>query len=89
MNQPGGSTLEPRIAGADTSEWIDGIARVLTGGHSPSWDGPQIPDGLALCVGCWRLIAVWQLGGERCPGLARSDGLMTAAIRALPEPGRE
>lgn len=88
MNQPGGLALEPGSAATVTSEWIEAIARVLTAGHSPSWDGPQIPDGMALCVSCWRLIAAWQLGGERCPGTARSGDLMTAAIHALQEPGQ-
>jgi hypothetical protein len=37
-------------------------------GHRPSWAYSQVPDGLALCVGCWRPIAARQLGGERCPG---------------------
>jgi hypothetical protein len=31
----------------------------------------QVPDGLAICVSCWRLITVWQLGGEPCPGTER------------------
>jgi hypothetical protein len=55
---------------------IEGAARDLhdlgeeptTHGHRPSWAYSQIPDGLALCVGCWRPIAAQQLGGERCPG---------------------
>ena len=37
-------------------------------GHRPSWSYAQVPDGLALCVGCWQPIAAHQLGGERCPG---------------------
>jgi len=40
--------------------------------HSPSWGYPQIPDGLALCIRCWRLITVLQLGAENCPGAARA-----------------
>ncbi len=34
-------------------------------GHRPSSRYP-IPDGLALCLGCWRPITAQQLGGERC-----------------------
>ena len=36
-------------------------------GHCPSWLYPQVPDGLALCVGCWKPITAWQLGAEACP----------------------
>jgi len=36
-------------------------------GHRPSWRYP-FPNGLALCVGCWRPITARQLGGEACPG---------------------
>ena len=79
MNQPGVSALEPIILDAANSALLESAARDLEGfteeieplGHSPSWDCPQIPDGLALCVGCWRLISAWQLGGERCPGTER------------------
>jgi hypothetical protein len=55
---------------------IEGAARDLQDlgeeqmihGHRPSWAYSQVPDGFALCVGCWRPIAAQQLGGERCPG---------------------
>lgn len=75
MNQPIVSALEP-IMGAVNVALVEGAARdlegfseeILTPGHSPSWRFPQVPDGLALCVGCWRLITAPQLGGERCPG---------------------
>jgi hypothetical protein len=81
MNQAGDLALEPIILGAAANgALVDSAARDLEGfsaeilapGHSPSWGSPQVPDGLALCVGCWRLITVWQLGGERCPGIERS-----------------
>ena len=42
--------------------------QIMAPGHCPSWSYPQVPDGQALCVGCWLLITVEQLGGERCPG---------------------
>jgi len=42
--------------------------QIMAPGHWPSWSYPQVPDGQALCVGCWLLITVEQLGGERCPG---------------------
>ena len=44
----------------------------MTPGHWPSWSGPDMPDGLALCVGCWRPITALQLGIEPCPGRRRS-----------------
>lgn len=37
-------------------------------GHWPSWLYPDVPDGLALCLGCWRPITAGQLGVEPCPG---------------------
>jgi hypothetical protein len=45
--------------------------RILTPGHAPSWSYPQIPDGLALCVGCWRPITALQFSVEACPGARR------------------
>jgi hypothetical protein len=39
-------------------------------GHLPSWRYHQVPDGLALCVRCWQVIAVGQTGvtcGGRMP----------------------
>lgn len=42
--------------------------RIITPGHWPSWNYTQVPDGLALCVGCWRPITASQLGVEPCPG---------------------
>ena len=79
MNQSGVSAHDPIIMGAATIALIEGAARDLkdfneeipTPGHSPSWGYPQIPNGLALCMGCWHLITVQQLGGERCPGTTR------------------
>lgn len=79
MNQPVVPALEPIILGAVDTALLEGAARdlegfseeILTPGHSPSWGSPQVPDGLALCVGCWRLITARQLGGERCPGSGR------------------
>jgi len=80
MNQSGVSAHEPIIMGSATIALIEGAARdmkdfneeILTPGHSPSWGYPQIPDGLALCLGCWRLITASQLGDEQCPGAGRA-----------------
>jgi hypothetical protein len=44
---------------------------ILTPGHWPSWLYPQVPDGLALRVNCWRLITARQLGVEPCPEAGR------------------
>lgn len=78
MNQAVVSALEPVSMGAANVSLVEDAARdleifseeILTG-HSPSWGSPEVPDGLALCVCCWRLITAWQLGGEHCPGTAR------------------
>jgi hypothetical protein len=80
MNQSEVSAHEPIIVDAAPIALIEGAARdlkdfneeILTPGHSPSWGYPQIPDGLALCLGCWRLITASQLGEEQCPGAARA-----------------
>ena len=79
MNQSGVSVPEPILVGAAAVTLIDRAARdlkdfneeILTVGHSPSWGYPQIPDGLALCVGCWRLITARQLGVDRCRATRR------------------
>jgi hypothetical protein len=84
MNEVADPALEPIIPDAANVALIEDAARDLEGfggeilrpGHWPSWGSPQVPDGLALCVGCWRLIAAWQLGGERCPGPERADRRM-------------
>jgi hypothetical protein len=76
MNQSGVSVPEPIIVGVAAVTLIEPAARdledfneeILTAGHSPSWGYPQIPNGLALCMGCWRLITASQLGEEQCPG---------------------
>lgn len=79
MKPAGVSGREQIIVGAGNIALIEKVARDLddfsedsmTLGHWPSWIYPQLPDGLALCVGCWRPITVRQLGGERCPGTKR------------------
>jgi hypothetical protein len=81
MSQPAASALDPIALSAANTALVDSAARtledfhdeILTRGHSPSWGSPQVPDGLALCVACWRLITAWQLGGERCPGIERQE----------------
>ena len=80
MNQPEVSAHDPIIVDAATIALIEGAARdlkdfneeILTPSHSPSWGYPQIPDGLALCLGCWRLITASQLGEEQCRGVGRA-----------------
>lgn len=77
MDQLGVTAREPLVVvtGVDIT-LIEGAARDLEDlgeestirGHRPSWAYSQVPDGLALCVGCWRPIAARQLGAERCPG---------------------
>ena len=45
-------------------------------GHRPTWRY-TLPDGLALCRSCGRVITARQLGGEVCPGtspLGRKEG---------------
>ena len=79
MSQSSVSAREPITVGAVTNSLIEGAARdlenfsdgIMTPGHWPSWTYPQVPDGLALCLGCWRPITVQQLGRERCPGRKR------------------
>jgi hypothetical protein len=79
MNQSGLSAHDTIIVGAATIALIEGAVRdlkdfkeeILTPGHSPSWGYPEIPDGLAPCLGCWRLITARQLGWEVCQRPAR------------------
>ena len=79
MSQSGVSVQEPIMAGTAAASLIEGAARdledfneeTLTAGHWPSWSPPELPDGLALCVGCWRLITAQQLGVDICLGAMR------------------
>jgi len=81
MNPSDVSGREPIILGAANVALIEDAARdledvreeTLTPGHWPSWIYP-LPDGVALCVGCWQPITARQLGGERCPGTKRRAG---------------
>jgi hypothetical protein len=81
MNQASVSAPEPIILAAATLGLIaDAVRdleqfseRIMTPGHSPSWSYPQVPDGLALCVGCWRPITAAQLGVDPCPGTRREQ----------------
>ena len=76
MDQLGVTATEPLVVTAVDISLIEGAVRDLQDlceeptihGHRPSWAYSQIPEGFALCVGCWRPIAAQQLGGERCPG---------------------
>ena len=43
-------------------------AKPQDAGHAPSFRYPQVPDGLALCIGCWQVTKAIQLGFERCSG---------------------
>jgi hypothetical protein len=80
MNQPGVSAHECRDFGVSKGELIEDAARnlenasekILAPGHWPSWSDPDMLDGLALCVGCWRPITALQPGIEPCPGRRRS-----------------
>ena len=56
-------------------------------GHLPSFHCPEIPDGFALCVGCWRLITARQLGFERCSGYDHNT-LQPASDPLAPKPQR-
>ena len=79
MNQSGVSVPEPILVGVAAVTLIEAAARdledlserIVASGHWPSWSYPQVPDGLALCVGCWRPIMALQLGVEPCPGARR------------------
>jgi hypothetical protein len=79
MQQSSVSAREPITLGPVNIALIEEVARDLedfsedsmTLGHSPSWIYPQLPDGLALCVGGWRPITAPQLGVEPCPGARR------------------
>jgi hypothetical protein len=74
MSQSGVSVPEPIIVGVAAVTLIEAAAKnledlndeVLTAGHWPSWSPPELTDGLALCVGCWRVITAPQLGVDRC-----------------------
>ena len=93
MNQSGVSVHEPITVGAIGVTLIEGAAKDLkdfteeipTAGHWPSWSPPDLPDGLALCVGCWRLITARQLGVDRClatrPWAVPDDGPSPAEAR--------
>jgi hypothetical protein len=54
-----------------TKDLEDFSEQIMAPGHWPSWSYPQVHDGLALCVGCWRPIMALQLGVEPCPGARR------------------
>jgi hypothetical protein len=79
MTQSGISVAEPIIAGVAAVTLIETAAKdlenlndeILTAGHWPSWSAPELPDGLALCVGCWRVITAPQLGVDRCRSVRR------------------
>lgn len=90
MNQPGDVAFEPTIVGTADVGLVEDAARDLEPlgdeirrpGHWPSWEAPEVPDGLALCVACWRLITASQLGTEPCPRLGRTDRPVIAAVYA-------
>jgi hypothetical protein len=79
MNQSSASARESIPLGPVNIALIEDAARdleefsekIMAPGHWPSWSDPHIPDGLALCVGCWRPITAPQLGIEPCPGARR------------------
>jgi hypothetical protein len=91
MNQSGGSAREPIIVDAANVALIEDAARdleefsgkIMTPGHWPSWSYPQVSDGLALCLGCWRPITAPQLGVEPCPGARRGSGWRSTSSEPL------
>jgi len=77
MNQLEVSTsLEGLVVTVTDAALIEGATKDLPDfgeepvarGHRPSWAYAQVPEGWALCVGCWRPIAARQLGTELCTG---------------------
>jgi hypothetical protein len=79
MNQSSASARESIPLGPVHIALIEAAARdleefrekIMGPGHWPSWTYRHIPDGLVLCVGCWRPITAAQLGIEPCPGARR------------------
>jgi hypothetical protein len=79
MSQSGASVAEPITVGVADVTLIETAAKnledlddgILAAGHWPSWSAPQLPDGLALCVRCWRVITAPQLGVDRCRSVGR------------------
>lgn len=95
MDQPSVSAREPAVLRAAGALLVERAARDLEGfaeemvlpGHWPSWGSPHVPDGLALCVGCWRLITAWQLGREGCPGSESRATVASHAARTVTRQG--
>jgi hypothetical protein len=75
MNQPEVSASEATSLNPTNLGLAQAAARDLEGynpegavqGHWPSWIH-RVPDGLALCIGCWQVITALQLGVEPCSG---------------------
>ncbi len=75
MNQADASVGEAIIVAAANVDLVQDAARDLedfieeavTPGHWPSWFY-RLPDGFALCIGCWRVITARQLDVESCLG---------------------
>lgn len=98
MNQSGVSVPEPIIVGVAAVTLIEGAAsdledfneEILTAGHWPSWSPAELPDGLALCVGCWRLdhgVTAWR--GSMPSHQAMGGSPMIAAIYTQVTPWKE
>jgi hypothetical protein len=76
MNQSSTSARESIPVGPVSIALIEDAAgdlendseEIMAPGHWPSWSDPDMPDGLALCVGRWRPITALQLGIGHCPG---------------------
>ena len=47
---------------------MDVLNCTVSRGHLPTFRYAQAPDGLALCLVCWRVIAADQLGARACGG---------------------
>ena len=42
--------------------------QVPSSGHLPTFIYAQVPDGLAVCLVCWRVIEASHLGTQHCGG---------------------
>ncbi len=93
MTQSDVSAREPVIAGSRsplleiaTRDLREPSPTVSTRGHWPSWLDAQVPDGLAFCLSCWRVITPWQLGVEVCIGALETAARLAAPKARLPRP---
>jgi len=93
MTQSDVSAREPVIAGSRsplleiaTRDLREPSPTVSTWGHWPSWLHAQVPEGLAFCLSCKRVITPWQLGVEVCIGALETAARLAATKVSLPRP---